>query len=302
MGPSRIKGAIMTAHNKISLQIAPRIISLGGPQAHRLLPSAKRRMVGPFIFFDYFPLTTFHGGEGLDVRPHPHIGLSTLSYLLTGEILHHDSLGYKQILRPGDVNWMTAGKGIAHSERQSAELKQGEHSLQLMQFWVALPKEFEDTEPSFTHHPQSTIPQFTHGKAEVRVVAGEALGQRSPVKTYSPLFFIDVKLPQGERFCFDPQGQELAYYPISGQQKVGEQTIQQGDIYVVEKSSDLEITAVEEAHFVLLGGEAFPEERFIYWNFVSSSKDKIEQAKTAWQNQSFPQVEGEPDIIPLPAN
>lgn len=300
MGPTILKGTNLTSHNKISLQIPPRIISIGGPQVNRLLPSVKKRTIGPFIFFDYFPLTTFESGQGLDVRPHPHIGLSTLSYLLTGEVLHHDSLGHRQILRPGDVNWMTAGSGISHSERQSPNQKQGQHALQLMQFWVALPKAFEEVSPSFTHHPQNTIPEFKVGTAEVKLLAGEAMGYKSPVKTYSQLFFMDVRLPKGSSFKFDPQGQELAYFPVTGAQMAGELEITNCDIYVIENGSDLEIRAESDCHFVLLGGEAFPEERFIYWNFVSSSKERIEVAKEAWRNKTFPQVEGEPDTIPLP--
>lgn len=287
--------------NHILMEVAPRLISLGGSTVHRLLPYAKKRMVGPFIFFDYFPNTEFDAGKGMDVRPHPHIGLSTLSYLLEGEVLHHDSLGNKQLLTPGDVNWMTAGQGISHSERQPGELSEKKHRLHLLQFWVALPLEYEDTRPSFTHHPQKTIPTFKVNDSEVTLVAGSAFGYQSPVETFSPLFFMDVRMKKGQSFKYDPGSQELAFFLISGEVSLADKKIANDDFVILEKDNQLQVTALQETQMMVLGGEAFAEPRHIYWNFVSSSKEKIEKAKVAWQEGSFPQVPGEVDIIPLPA-
>lgn len=290
-----------STQNNIMMEIAPRIVSLGGPSVHRLMPYAKKRMIGPFIFFDYFPATEFAAGEGMNVRPHPHIGLSTLSYLLEGKVLHHDSLGCKQVLSPGDVNWMTAGKGISHSEKVPEELRDKAHRLHLLQFWVALPVQHEDTEPSFTHHPQSSIPRFEEKGADISLIAGSAFGRTSPVKTYSSLFFMDVKLNAGQVFEFDPGTQELAFFIIAGQLSLGEKNIAPDDFVILEHDSSLKVTATTATHFVVLGGESFPEPRHIFWNYVSSSKDKIEMAKEQWRNGTFPMVQGEPDIIPLTA-
>lgn len=286
--------------NNIMMEIAPRLVSVGGPQVHRLMPYAKKRTVGPFIFFDYFPATDFAAGEGLDVRPHPHIGLSTLSYLLEGQVLHHDSLGNKQLLTPGDVNWMTAGRGISHSERLPPSLRGSAHRLHLLQFWVALPLAEEDRAPSFTHHPQESIPKFSLGGADVTLIAGEAFGKKSPVDVYSALYFMDVKLTEGNTFTFDPGTQELAFYILSGSLAIDGKTIPPDDFVVLERGSSLQVKALKDTHFILLGGEPLPEPRFIYWNYVSSSREKIENAKAQWQNLSFPQVPGETDIIPLP--
>lgn len=289
-----------SSQNHILMEIAPRLVSVGGPQVHRLIPYAKKRMVGPFIFFDYFPATDFAAGEGLNVRPHPHIGLSTLSYLLEGKVLHHDSLGNKQILSPGDVNWMTAGKGISHSEKLPEDLHGKAHRLHLLQFWVALPLSQEDRAPSFKHHAESSIPRFKVDDADVMLIAGEALGKKSPVDVYSPLFFMDVNLKKGKSFSFDPGNQELAFYIIKGQLDIDGKSIPPDDFVVLEQGSSLKVTAAEDTHFIVLGGEPFPEPRYIYWNYVSSSQEKIEEAKKQWRELTFPQVPGETDIIPLP--
>lgn len=289
-----------SSQNHILMEIPPRLVSVGGPQVHRLIPYSKKRMVGPFIFFDYFPATDFVAGDGLNVRPHPHIGLSTLSYLLEGQVLHHDSLGNKQILLPGDVNWMTAGIGISHSERLPEAIHGQAHRLHLLQFWVALPLTEEDRQPSFTHHEMSSIPNFTVGTANVTLIAGEAFGKKSPVDVYSPLFFMDVKLPKSETFMFDPGDQELAFYIIKGRLDIDGKEIPPDDFVVLEQASSLKVTASEDTQFIVLGGQPFPEPRYIYWNYVSSSREKIEKAKKEWRELTFPQVPGETDIIPLP--
>lgn len=292
-----------TTQNHILMEIEPRMITLGsahGPTVHRLIPYAKKRMVGPFIFFDYLPATSFAAGEGMDVRPHPHIGLSTLSYLLEGKVLHHDSLGSKQVLTPGDVNWMTAGSGISHSERVPEELRGKAHRLNLLQFWVALPKDQEDCPPTFEHHPQDTIPRFKAGDADVTLVAGKAFNHQSPVAVYSSLFFMDVKLKKGHSFRFDPGSDELAFFVITGALQIDEKSIPPDDFVVLEKDSSLSVTAQEDTQFMVLGGEAFAEPRFIFWNYVSSSKEKIAAANQRWVAGSFPQVPGEPDNIYAP--
>ncbi|ASD64342.1 pirin family protein [Bdellovibrio bacteriovorus] len=289
-----------STQNHILMEIAPRLVSVGGPQVHRLIPYSKKRMVGPFIFFDYFPATDFAAGDGLNVRPHPHIGLSTLSYLLEGKVLHHDSLGHKQVLTPGDVNWMTAGKGISHSEKLPEDVIGKAHRLHLLQFWVALPLNEEDREPSFKHHPESSIPRFKVDDADVMLIAGEALGRKSPVDVYSPLFFMDVKLSKGKTFHYDPGTQELAFYIIKGSLDIDGKIIPPDDFVVLEPGSSLKVTATEDTQVIVLGGEPFPEPRYIYWNYVSSSQEKIEEAKKQWRELTFPQVPGETDIIPLP--
>lgn len=292
-----------STQNHILMEIEPRMITLGaahGPTVHRLIPYAKKRMVGPFIFFDYLPATDFEAGQGLDVRPHPHIGLSTLSYLLEGQVLHHDSLGSKQVLSPGDVNWMTAGSGISHSERLPEHLRGKPHRLNLLQFWVALPREHEDGPPSFKHHPQNSIPRFNADEADVTLVAGEALGRRSPVEVYSRLFFMDVKLKKGQSFRFDPGEDELAFFILRGSLQLDQKTIPPDDFVVLEKGSALAVTANADTQFMVLGGEAFPEPRHIFWNYVSSSKDKIITANEKWMAGTFPQVPGEPDNLYAP--
>ncbi|MFS4460657.1 pirin family protein [Bdellovibrio sp. HCB2-146] len=291
-----------TEQNRIEMQILPRIMTLSGAGIRRILPYSKKRMVGPFIFFDHFPSTEFAPGQGMNVSPHPHIGLSTLSYLLEGEVLHHDSLNCRQVLKPGDVNWMTAGSGIAHSERIPEHLRTQKYHLHLLQFWVALPLEKEEVAPSFTHHAENEIPQVQFDGGSVKVVAGEAFGKKSPVEIYSPLFFLDVVCKKKSIFNFTPEpDHETAFYILSGSFQAGDDIYNEGDFIVLKAGSSLRTECIEEGRFVVLGGKPFAEKRFIYWNFVASSADLIENAKTRWKTGNFPQVPGETDIIPLPA-
>lgn len=289
---------------EIPYAIPPRIAHVGGPQIKRVLPWAQKRTVGPFIFLDHFPSTPFAAGDGFNVRSHPHIGLSTLSYLLEGAVLHHDSLGYKQVLRPGDVNWMTAGRGIAHSEKTPEELQGKAYNLHLLQFWVALPTASEKVDPSFTHHPADSIPEMQLPGAQIKVVAGEFQGTRSPVKAYSPLHFVDVKMEAGAVAPAQVTGHESAFYVLEGtiqfESPRGTITVNPGECYFLGEEGQTQLTAVGPAHLVLFGGEKFPEERFIEWNFVASDRAFIETAKVAWADGTFPQVPGETDIIPLP--
>lgn len=286
------------------LLIPARQAHVGGPQIRRLLPWSQKRMVGPFIFLDHFPSTPFAAGESFNVRPHPHIGLSTLSYLIEGSILHHDSLGYKQVLKPGDVNWMTAGKGISHSEKTPDELKSKDYRLHLLQFWVALPLEFEKVAPSFTHHPANTIPEINTADQKIRIVAGSYAGQKSPVHNYSPLHFVDVQLQAGADCEAIVPGSDSAFYVLKGEvewtQNNKSMTAKAGDCYFLGHSGQAKLKATTTTQLVLFGGHSFPEERIIEWNFVGSSRELINNAKAAWKDGSFPQVPGEPDIIPLP--
>ena len=287
--------------NNIEMQIIPRAMTLSGANISRILPYAKKRMVGPFIFFDYLPSTEFGPGQGMNVHPHPHIGLSTLSYLLEGEVLHHDSLNCRQVLKPGDVNWMTAGNGIAHSERIPEHLRDQSYRLHLMQFWVALPLEKEQCKPSFTHHGKENIPHVKFPGGDVKIVAGEAFGKKSPVEIFSPLFFLDVNCQDKAVFEFQaPEDQETAFYVIKGCIQVGDHTYSKGDFIALKLGSGLKAECINAAQFIVLGGKPFAEPRLIYWNFVASSQDLIEDAKERWANGSFPQVPGETDIIPLP--
>lgn len=292
----------MTDNLELPLQIPAREISFDGPKIRRLLPWSKKRMVGPFIFLDHFPSTHFPAGKGFNVRPHPHIGLSTLSYLYEGAVLHHDSLDYEQILRPGDVNWMTAGSGIAHSERTPEELRDREYNLHLLQFWVALPQSEERRPPSFEHHPADSIPHLQFKDGDIRVVVGEFGGIRSPVKAYSTLHFVDVKLKAQGECPLSVTGSESAFYLLAGegvlQDPKGPREVKAGDCFIVNEGATLLTTS--DCHFVLFGGQAFPEERHIEWNFVSSRPEWIESAKQAWRDRSFPQVPREVDFIPLP--
>lgn len=294
----------MTTTMDVPFAIPPRAAHVGGPEIKRVLPWSRKRTVGPFIFLDHFPSTPFRAGEGFNVRAHPHIGLSTLSYLIEGAVLHHDSLGCRQVLRPGDVNWMTAGRGIAHSEKTPDELKDRDYRLHLLQFWVALPLAHEKTEPSFTHHPAASIPELHRPGAHLRVVAGEFLGARSPVKAYSPLHFVDVRLEDGAEAPAQVPGHESAFYVLDGAVSFasprGRIEARAGECYFLGDAGETTLVADGPAHLVLFGGEAFPEERLIEWNFVASDRAFIEDAKAAWADGSFPQVPGETDIIPLP--
>lgn len=287
--------------NAIELTIEPREKDLGGFSVRRILPFAKRRMVGPFIFLDHLGPAEFSAEKGIDVRPHPHIGLATVTYLFQGELFHRDTLGSAQEILPGAVNWMTAGRGIAHSEHTSATERAAPHRAHGLQSWVALPKENEETAPEFFHHPASTIPEFMVAKNKLRLVAGQAFGHTSPVKTHSPLFYIETNMPAGESFTLPADYAERALYLVEGRLKIGSSIIEPFTMPVFTRNETIAIEALEPSRFMLLGGEPFPEQRFIWWNFVSSSQQRIEQAKDDWSHGRFGSITGEEtDIIPLP--
>lgn len=290
-----------TKQNSILMEVPPREKDLGdGVIVKRLLPYAKKRLVGPFIFLDHMGPAVVDAEKAFDVRPHPHIGLSTLSYLYEGKVHHRDSLGSDQTLLPRDVNWMTAGRGIVHSERTPDELRGTSFRMELLQFWIALPKHAEDVEPRFSHHPSSEIPVFQHEGSQVTLIAGEAFGKKSPVDVYSKLFFFEVLSTSGDSFSYSSNNQETALYLLKGEIEITGKTFSSGDFLIFEQGSDIHFTATKDSKMVMFGGEPLTEDRHIYWNFVSSSQEKIEQAKILWKAQGFPQVPGETEFIPLP--
>lgn len=285
------------------LVILPPVRDLGdGFQVRRALPSVHRRMVGPFIFFDQMGEATFNSGEGLDVRPHPHIGLATVTYLLEGEILHRDSLGSVQPIRPGEVNWMTAGSGIVHSERTSPEVRASGGKLFGLQTWVALPKQFEETSPNFAHHKACDIPATQDGGARLTVIAGTSDGLTSPVKTFSDMVYADIALQDGARYQLRAEHVERAIYVVGGEvEAIGESGgFSAGELIVFKPGAEIILRAKGPARLMLLGGEPLSEQRHIFWNFVSSSPERLEQAKADWKAQRFAPVPGEHDFIPLP--
>jgi hypothetical protein len=290
----------------IELTIEPRVRDIGGFSVHRLLPIAQRRSVGPFVFLDRMGPHTFASGEGMDVRPHPHIGLATVTYLFEGEIMHRDNLGSVQAIRPGDVNWMTAGSGIAHSERTPPEQRQGGAkgggaSAFGLQSWVALPKAHEETAPGFFHHGKDTLPEAVQGGGiRIRVIAGSAFGLTSPVATFADTLYCDVSMPAGTRLTVPNEHAERAVLPISGEIAIAGNPVPDGVLLVLKSGMAATIEARSESRLMLIGGEPLDGPRHIWWNFVSSSKDRIEQAKADWNAGRFGQVPGETEFIPLP--
>lgn len=288
----------------VDLVVLPPVRDLGdGFQVRRALPTAQRRMVGPFIFFDQMGEAVFRSGEGLDVRPHPHIGLSTLTYLVEGEILHRDSLGSVQAIRPGEVNWMTAGSGIVHSERTSPEVRASGGKLFGLQTWIALPKEAEEIAPAFAHHKADEIPVTEDAGTRLTLIAGTADGLTSPLKTYSDMVYADIVMLDGARYQVKAEHVERAIYVVGGEIEVEGQTgsFKETELVVFKPGAEVILKAKGGTRLMLLGGEPLPEKRHIYWNFVSSSLDRIEQAKDDWKAQRFDRVPDESEFIPLPA-
>jgi redox-sensitive bicupin YhaK (pirin superfamily) len=292
------------AMDGIDMVILPPTRDLGdGFSVRRALPSAHRRMVGPFIFFDQMGPVAFQGGQGLDVRPHPHIGLATVTYLLDGEIMHRDSVGSVQAIRPGEVNWMTAGSGIVHSERTRPELRAAGSSLYGLQTWVALPRAQEETAPSFSHHKAHEIPSTQAEGVTLTLIAGTSDGLRSPVPTFSDMVYADIQLAPGARYRVTAEHVERAFYVIEGIVGVEGQagSFAPHELVVLKPGAEIVLRADGgPARLMLVGGEPFPESRSIYWNFVSSDPERIEQAKSDWQAQRFAPVPDEHEFIPLP--
>jgi redox-sensitive bicupin YhaK (pirin superfamily) len=280
--------------------VVPRARDIGGFEVRRVLPSAGRRMVGPFVFFDEMGPTDFAAGSGLDVRPHPHIGLSTITYLFSGEIMHRDSLGTALPIRPGAVNWMTAGEGIVHSERTGPEMRAAGGPLSGIQSWVALPMAHEDTPAAFDHHEKSSLPTLDDPGIRVRLIAGSLFGLRSPVKTHSDLFYADVALDRGTTIPVTAEFEERAAYTVSGTVRIAGEDFEPGRLLVFRPGADITITAGSPARFMLLGGEPLEGRRYLWWNFVASSRERIEEAKERWRTGAFPAVPGDAEVMPLP--
>ncbi|MBU8538241.1 pirin family protein [Falsiroseomonas tokyonensis] len=282
--------------------ILPRSHDIGGFEVRRALPAKERQMVGPFIFFDQMGPGEFLTGTGVDVRPHPHIGLSTVTYLFEGEILHRDSLGTELPIAPGDVNWMTAGQGIVHSERTAAARRAAPHRLSGIQSWVALPKAHEETAPAFMHHGSAELPRLDAEGVKLRLVAGQGWGLSSPVATLSELFYADAVLAPGAQLPMPDQQEERGAYVFAGSVEVAGQVFEAGRMLVFRAGDRMSLRAGPEgARLLLLGGATMDGPRYLFWNFVSSSRDRIEQAKADWERDRFNMpVPGETEWIPLP--
>ncbi len=289
----------MSSNSVIDLLIEPKTRDLGEFTVRRSLPDKRRQRVGPFIFFDHMGPAEFQPGTGVNVRAHPHIGLATITYLFEGEILHRDSLGYVQPIRPGAVNWMTAGRGIVHSEKVTDEVLASGQRLHGLQTWVALPLAAEEVEPTFQHYPAGDIPATSVGGAEIRVVLGSAFGVSSPVATRSETLYVEVVLEPGQSVAI-PEAEELAVYVVEGSVAINREFVNAGVFAVLENGASGTVTAETQARIMFAGGDALEGERIIWWNFVSSSRERLEQAKEDWREQRFDAVPGETDFIPLP--
>ena len=286
---------------QLAAAIDARARDLGGFTVGRVLPAPGHKMVGPFIFFDHMGPAMLEPGRGIDVRPHPHIGLATVTYLFAGEIMHRDSLGSQQLIRPGEVNWMTAGRGIVHSERTSAQLRRGGSRLNGLQLWVALPRVREETEPEFNHYAAHELPDLNVAGARVRLLAGSAFGEESPVRTFSSLFYADATMPAGGELELPDEHEERAAYVVSGKVECGNERAERGRMLVFAAGAPAVVRSVAGARLALIGGAPLESERYIFWNFVASSQSLIEQAKLDWQEGRFPKVPGdEQEFIPLP--
>ncbi len=293
--------------DSISLTIAPRRRDLGGFEVSRILPIAKKRNVGPFVFFDHIGPADFAPGKGIDVRPHPHIGLATVTYLFDGEILHKDSLGSVQHIRPGDVNWMVAGNGIVHSERTGAETRAAGHRLHGIQSWVALPKSAESTSPAFFHHPDATLPDVERPGARLKIIAGTAFGVQSPVKVHSKTLYVHADLADGASLTITAEHTERAVYVVSGEVTIDGTPLKNMEMGVLTEGKDVAIKCTKAASLMLLGGEPLDGPRTIWWNLVASDKAHIDQAKTDWTAAPDQKWQGrfklppdEDEYIPLP--
>jgi redox-sensitive bicupin YhaK (pirin superfamily) len=281
--------------------IVPRSVDLGGLQVRRVLPSARQRMVGPFIFFDHMGPAVFRPGQGVDVRPHPHIGLSTVTYLFDGEIVHRDSLGSALPIRPGAVNLMTAGRGIVHSERTAADRRDGGEPLHGLQLWVALPATNEEMAPAFAHTAAADIPELRENGLSLRVIAGSMHGLTSPVRTLWETIFVEAHLTAGTTFPIGKEHEERALYIESGEIEIVGERHEPGRLLVLKPGARIDVRAVCDAHLILVGGAPMDGPRHIWWNFVSSRKDRIDAAKADWKAGRFDLVPGDStEFIPLP--
>ena len=293
--------------DSIETLIVPRARDLGGFEVRRALPAPKRQMVGPFIFFDQMGPAEFLTSQGIDVRPHPHIGLGTVTYLYRGDFHHRDSLGTDQVIRPGAVNWMVAGKGVTHSERTSSAARQGPSSLFGIQTWIALPENAEETDPSFAHHGKETLPEIEAEGVHMKLIMGSAYGERAPVSTFSEMFYADVTLQPGARMPLPDEHEDRGVYILEGSVTIAGETYEKGQMMVFRPGDRMTIGAGDRgARLMILGGETLNGPRYIWWNFVASSQEKIDAAKEDWRAGKWgegrfdlPPTDRE-EFIPLP--
>jgi hypothetical protein len=284
----------------VELTIEPRVRSLGEFDVRRVLPAAKRRMVGPFVFLDHMGPAVFPPGHGISVRPHPHIGLATITYLFEGEIVHRDSLGIRQLIQPGAVNLMTAGRGIVHSERAREDVAVTSR-LHGIQSWIALPLDLEETEPTFLHYPASSLPELTVDGGTVRVIIGSAYGLQSPVLTYSPTLYFEAALQANAKLAVLDEAAERGVYVVAGRVQVGGETYGEGMLAVLRGGVTVPLKAETDARVIVIGGTSVGP-RHIWWNFVSSSEARIERAKQDWAEMRMGSVPGDDEFIPLPSS
>lgn len=297
----------MAGHHRAMIPILGKSHDLGdGFTVTRVLPQAARRSIGPFVFFDYFGPVEFPPGKGIDVRPHPHIGLATVTYLFDGAQMHRDTLGSVQEIRPGDVNWMTAGRGIAHSERTGPETRASGHRMHGIQSWVGLPQADEDTPPAFQHFAAKDLPERGEKGVILRMIAGTGFGLTAPVKTFSPIFYADARFMPGGSLTIPAEHQERAFFVVDGEVESGGdlhgvETIKPGSMMLLYPDEEVTLFAQGPARIMLLGGAPLDGPRHIWWNFVSSSKDRIERAKQEWRDMAFGTIPGDDkEFIPLP--
>lgn len=285
----------------IELTLQGRVRDVSGSKVRRALPSVQRRAIGPFLFLDHFGPEELPAGTGVDIPPHPHIGLATVTYLFEGQILHRDSLGSERLIVPGDVNWMVAGRGIAHSERTPVELRANGSRSHGLQLWVGLPRDREDRDPSFAHHAKSTLPVLVRDGVELRVVAGTAFGQTSPVEIDSPLFYVSAQMPRGTSLRIPAEDPERAVYVVSGAVECEGAVFETASLLVLREGKEPTLNATSDALLMLFGGAPLDGKRIMWWNFVSSDPQKIERAKRDWKEGRFEKVAGdEIDFVPLP--
>ena len=284
----------------LDLVIVPRARDIGGFEVRRALPHAKRQMVGPFIFFDQMGPVQFIGGQGMDVRPHPHIGLATVTYLFSGSILHRDSAGNVQEITPGAMNLMTAGKGIAHSERSPEFERAHGQRMYGLQTWIALPEKDEEIAPSFQHFGPGELPVVHERGLRARVIAGKAFGAAVPVNVASPWFYAEVDLDAGVSAPLDPDDEERAIYVVEGEVRIAGETFAGPRLLIFRPGDRITVTATRPSKIMFLGGDAMEGPRYVWWNFVSSRKERIEQAKQDWKTGRFDPVPSETEFIPLP--
>ena len=286
--------------NAVGRIIEARPRDLGGFAVGRVLPAGRQRMVGPFIFFDHMGPADFAVGTGIDVRPHPHIGLATVTYLFEGELMHRDSLGSVQPIRPGDVNWMIAGRGIVHSERTPPEARAAGARLHGIQSWVALPADQEERAPEFGHHPADTLPAIEADGVRLTLIAGEAMGLRSPACVASPTIYLDAVLAPGAAFTLPAEHEETAVYAAIGGLRLDGEPLPERSMAILAPGRRVRVEAPQGGRAMVLGGQAADGERHIWWNFVSSDPARIEAAKADWKAGRFDPVPGETEVIPLP--